>query len=210
MERAIFQCICSLIRHRLDSGLHCSTDRAIDAVYSVVIMSDPLSGGEFLDSSLLDDLALEDAESTASDNEEVLGPVGYDFEPIIAAGEDDSTDNNSASGSEDTDSLNGVELEDSDDGDLDPQQRLGNTNWCDCQNCGQMHTAIESVCCKEMNAVQYKLNQLDQGIEEQDHPCITMTQRFHWICVDSDALEVAMLSMADVRAENVQRPINSR
>ena len=115
---------------------------------------------------------------------------------------------NSASGSEVSLSDVSVDLEDADDVDLDPEQRPGNTTWCDCQNCGTMDTVKESVCCQEVNAIKYKL--LEQQDKEQDLSCITKSHRFHWICVDSDVLEVAMLSMADIRADSFQRPINSR
>ena len=55
-------------------------------------MAEPITQGEFLNSCVLDNLALEDTESTASESEEVAGPVGYDFEPVIATGETYSVD----------------------------------------------------------------------------------------------------------------------
>ena len=84
-------------------------------------------------------------------------------------------------------------------------QRQGTTNWCLCEKCGPMPTDKESLCCQELSALDHRLQQ-----EEVDLSCITLDQRFFWGCLDSELLEVAMLSMADLRAERLQRPINSR
>ena len=39
--------------------------------------------------------------------------------------------------------------------------------------------------------------------------CITMPRAFRMLCGEREVLEVAMLSLRDVRAETLERPINS-
>ncbi|XP_053170896.1 uncharacterized protein zgc:195170 [Scomber japonicus] len=43
----------------------------------------------------------------------------------------------------------------------------------------------------------------------RDHSCITMVRSFGMLCLEVDVLEVAMLSLKDVRAETLERPVNS-
>ena len=52
----------------------------------------------------------------------------------------------------------------------------------------------------------HKLHDEEYG----DFCCITINPRYSWICLDSETLEVAMLSMADVKADKLERPISSR
>ena len=67
-----------------------------------------------------------------------------------------------------------------------------------------MLTARESICCQESGPLTPTLN---------DGECFTTNSpRFYWICVDVDALEVAMLSTADMihEVDRLLRPIASR
>lgn len=80
------------------------------------------------------------------------------------------------------------------------QERLGNITWCQCGHCTPMPTVTESVCCQEAG--------LDHML--RDHSCITMVRSFGMLCLEVDVLEVAMLSLKDVRAETLERPVNSR
>ena len=88
------------------------------------------------------------------------------------------------------------------DPDHTPDPSLGNTDWCSCGNCIPMLTARESICCQESGPLTPKLS---------DGECITTNSpRFYWICMDVDALEVAMLSIADMKVDRLLRPIASR
>ena len=80
------------------------------------------------------------------------------------------------------------------------QGRVGNVTWCQCGYCTPMPTVPESVCCQEAG--------LDHLL--RDHSCITMVRTFSILCREVDVLEVAMLSLKDVRAETLERPVNSR
>ena len=108
---------------------------------------------------------------------------------------------------DESDNRSSDDSDESEDGDLNPgQHRLGTTNWCTCHNCGSMPTVMECLCCREVHSVEHKL-QPENGPELS---CLTDNQRFYWICLDRDALEVAMLYMADLKANRLERPVTSR
>lgn len=79
-------------------------------------------------------------------------------------------------------------------------ERVGNTTWCRCGCCAAMPTVTESICCEEAD-----LEHVMRG-----QTCITGVRTFGLLCREVDVLEVAMLSLKDVRAETLERPINSR
>ena len=148
---------------------------------------------------------MEDENSCSEESEDYVslldvGLVGYAFEPVIASGDIEiSSDGESESGQESQED-NGAGA-----ADPDPEHRLEISNGCVCRNCTFMPTVKGPACCQETNAVEYKLHG-----DHEDFDCITAVPRFYWICLDSENLEVAMLSMADIKAERLQRPINSR
>ncbi len=80
------------------------------------------------------------------------------------------------------------------------EERFGNTSWCKCGHCSAMPTTVESVCCHEAD--------LDNVLGELS--CITLSRTFQMLCGERDVLEVAMLSLREVRAERLERPISSR
>uniref|UniRef100_A0A3B4UNJ6 P2X purinoreceptor 7 intracellular domain-containing protein n=1 Tax=Seriola dumerili TaxID=41447 RepID=A0A3B4UNJ6_SERDU len=73
------------------------------------------------------------------------------------------------------------------------EERVGNTTWCRCGGCPPMPTVSESICCQEA------------GLEHvlRGHSCITVECTFSILCREVDVLEVAMLSLKDVRAESL-------
>ncbi|XP_039650535.1 P2X purinoceptor 7-like [Perca fluviatilis] len=81
-----------------------------------------------------------------------------------------------------------------------PLDRLGGSDWCVCGRCRSMDTAIESICCREVN--------LDHLL--MDVQCITMHRSFRMLCGEREVLEVAMLSLRDVQTETLERPVSSR
>ena len=166
--------------------------------FQIVIMADFSTASEVLNLTLEDlssDTEYYNSDESVSVESDDHGPLGYALEPLIPTNELDS--DNSAS------DLQESELEES--GDENPELgRIGNTDWCTCQNCGLMPTVKESVCCQEMT-LDHKLH-----LENEDLSCILKHPRFGWICLDSEALEVAMLSMADLKADHLHRPISSR
>lgn len=87
-----------------------------------------------------------------------------------------------------------------DEGERDVSERTGNNRWCLCGVCVPMSTDMESVCCHEMN-----LGHLIKNIR-----CITSNPTCQMLSLERDVLEVAMLSLRDIRAETLERPINSR
>ncbi|KAL2098293.1 hypothetical protein ACEWY4_007500 [Coilia grayii] len=78
-------------------------------------------------------------------------------------------------------------------------ERVGNTAWCSCGHCTAMPTPWESVCCQEAH-LGHLLGELR---------CITQSRTYEMLCCERDVLEVAMLSLREVRAETLDRPINS-
>ena len=71
-----------------------------------------------------------------------------------------------------------------------------------------MPRVVESLCCKEISALGDKLHNAEDAAK--DSSCIIQSPRFYWICLNSDALIMALLSMADVRVNTLVRPISSR
>jgi len=63
-----------------------------------------------------------------------------------------------------------------------------------------MDTAPESICCREVN-----LGHLLIG-----EKCITMHRSFRMLFGERNVLKEAMLTLMDVRAETLDRPISSR
>lgn len=163
-----------------DAGLHPSTS-----------MAENTPPGEFSESF------------SDSEIEREIGPLAYAFEPIQLGRDSDEDESNS-----DSDSDSGTDSEEDGDGpEPDPDHRLGNTHWCTCANCGPMTTVKECLCCQDIPAIQEKL--VDNA-QEDDLQCITHNVRFYWICLDSEALETAMLSMSNLRADSLVKPMNSR
>ena len=62
-----------------------------------------------------------------------------------------------------------------------------------------MSRVAESLYCKEISALENKFRNAEDAAK--DCSCITQSPRFHWICLDSEALGVALLSMADIRRD---------
>ncbi len=84
----------------------------------------------------------------------------------------------------------------------DPRaHRLNNTDWCLCGKCTILPTSRECKCCHEENDV---ANKILKGTQ-----CVTENQAFQNICMDFDALEVALLLIAHVRVDSLKRPLNS-
>ena len=126
-----------------------------------------------------------------------VGPIGYGFEPVRINSDSDqnsSTDLGSTS--------TGRQIED----DGDPNIRLGNSDWCFCTQC--CPRMVESFYCKEILALEDKLCNAEDAAK--DCSCITQSLRIYWICLGSEALNVALLTMADARADTLVRPISSR
>ena len=83
----------------------------------------------------------------------------------------------------------------------DEPDRTASTDWCSCTRCSRMPTVDECKCCREMGDICHRMGELE---------CITKHPKFPIICLDIDVLEVGLLSMRDLRAETLIRPISSR
>ncbi|WAR05113.1 P2RX7-like protein [Mya arenaria] len=97
--------------------------------------------------------------------------VPYQFEPL---NRDDLIE----------DDINRLDLHDGDDG-----NRIGNTNWCRCNSCIAMHTERESVCCRDVEQTNFKLDVFNE--EAHDIECITDHPGFGTVCLDRYVLETA-------------------
>ncbi len=87
------------------------------------------------------------SEAEFLDNLDGLGVQPYMFEP-----ERQPEDVSSASSSDSSDDSS----EESDGGDGNGDGRVGNTDWCQCEQCGQMPTKVESFCCQELGELNEK------------------------------------------------------
>lgn len=78
------------------------------------------------------------------------------------------------------------------------EDRQGSTQWCMCGACVPMDTQLESVCCQELTLNHLRLGQ-----------CITHNQHFKMLCLEREVLDVSLLLMRDIRADTLERPVNS-
>ncbi|XP_063398773.1 P2X purinoceptor 7-like [Mytilus trossulus] len=128
------------------------------------------------DNSYASDLSLSFQSSSFESIEEVDPPTvseddiqPYQFEPELSDGNSDDGRNNASL-----------------DGDDDMEQRLGNTNWCDCGNCESMPKAEECICCQELRRVTEKMEELTTPVS-----CITNHPGFEPVCLNQYVLETA-------------------
>ncbi|XP_073451281.1 P2X purinoceptor 7-like [Aquarana catesbeiana] len=66
-------------------------------------------------------------------------------------------------------------------------ERIGNTNWCSCERCIKMPTQVESICCREVDAV-------DACIPE-GHQCITQADTFLSQIVHHEHVRIANIAI---------------
>ncbi|XP_022101364.1 P2X purinoceptor 7-like [Acanthaster planci] len=80
----------------------------------------------------------------------------------------------------------GGSVSDSDTDDEEHVARLGNNNWCECEQCTPMPSVRESKCCKEIDAV---LRMTESFVLDLD--CITEHPGFRTVCLDRWVLDTA-------------------
>ena len=81
--------------------------------------------------------------------------------------------------------------------------RVGNVSWCSCGNCVPMSTHVESLCCAEVPAIQHR-------VPDPVGTCVTEHKDFVAVCTNRAVLDVGLLSLHDLRADSLIRPIASR
>lgn len=87
---------------------------------------------------------------------------------------------------------------DADEYEEDPS-RVGNSVWCRCQHCIPMPTALESVCCKE----------IDKALENMaGHSCITEHTAFNIYCEDPMYVNISMRMIGDVKVPPPEKDIS--
>lgn len=134
--------------------------------------------------------SLSDSDIEMLENLCLEGPVGFAYEPrILKTTETENKQQVAATNP-------------GPDHNPDPRpDRLQNTDWCQCGNCTVMATSRECKCCHDESEIDNKIL--------SDTVCVTQNPSLYNICVDYDALLVAMLLNAYARVETLQRPINS-
>lgn len=138
------------------------------------------------------------------------GPQPYAFEPIIRANSEWSQESEDSQNtditSDDESDIEGTNNEGRDNDEPEGGQRFTNHSWCSCGNCSvaTLTYNTECICCQEIAAISHKLS-----TEEEDLMCITSNVYFGTFCLDVEALDLALLTMADVKAESLIRPISS-
>ena len=76
----------------------------------------------------------------------------------------------------------------------------GSEQWCTCQNCQSMPSAIENQCCQQ-NSICAKLG---------GDACITESEKFKKLCFDVDFLEVVLCAINDRPGEKAPKNITNR
>ena len=132
--------------------------------------------------------------------EKPRGPLAYGFHPVCEPRSERVETSSPGSSSPllwDSDSGASLDFEDED------VSRINNVAWCVCGHCIPMTTHIESVCCREITAVQHRIPDLSRA-------CMTDHADFAVVCTNRAVLEVGLMSMCDLRADSLVRPIASR
>ena len=90
--------------------------------------------------------------------------------------------------------------------DNDTVDRLSSRTWCTCNRCTCnrchiMPSERECRCCREGNALDWKM----YGLQ-----CITDHENFGAVCLNVDVLRTAVVSMNDVRRGDITEPLSNR
>ncbi|KAK5890103.1 hypothetical protein CesoFtcFv8_013667 [Champsocephalus esox] len=126
-------------------------------------------------------------------------PMAYAYEPIQSAESAESTDGSELAEftSSSTDSVSEEEDVAQNPG------RMDNTDWCTCNNCVVMPSENECRCCWGIG-IDHMLNSDGNNLQ-----CIMEHRLFPVVSIENDMLAIAMVSLRDVRAATLERPINS-
>ena len=78
--------------------------------------------------------------------------------------------------------------------------RFRDLSWCKCGSCSVATLSHEEVClcCHEILAIQHIIL-----LEEEELNCITANVYFPIFCCDVESLDLALLSMADIKADSL-------
>ena len=80
-------------------------------------------------------------------------------------------------------------------------ERMQDTTWCSCMCCSVMPSVLECLCCREIG----------KGELMSGEACISTTERFQTICLDTDVLTINLLMIHDTLTMGpLQRPIPTR
>ena len=123
-------------------------------------------------------------------------PMAYAFEPIAAGGQ--TLPDASDSSNEDSE----VEYSQQEPG---VASRFDDLSWYKCGNCSVATLSREEkcLCCHEISAVQHRI-----PLEEEELNCISANVYFPMFCCDVESLDLALLSMAAIKADSFTRSIS--
>ena len=108
----------------------------------------------------------------------------YQFEPTYS-----NEDREQSSSSEDESSTSTARINDD------------TVSCCTCGKCVTMERERENICCKEITQVVAKL---------AEHNCITETENYENVCLNTAVLETALVAMVDFGFAPVPDPITNR
>ena len=79
-------------------------------------------------------------------------------------------------------------------------------SWCKCGSCSvaTLSHEAECLCCHEILAIQQIIL-----LEEEELNCTTANVYFPIFCCDVESLDLALMSMADIKAASLTGPIAS-
>ena len=88
-----------------------------------------------------------------------------------------------------------------------PEVKRNFTNCCRCDECEEMPTVVENVCCMNNSVIGSNLPTLDST---STFSCITKVEAFPVVCLCKDILEIQLCTIRDLIAEKMQHAISNR
>ena len=82
--------------------------------------------------------------------------------------------------------------------------RRENSSWCLCGRCVVMPTALECVCCREVEAVRSKLT------SNATVQCISQHHEFKGVCIEQYVLRAVATLLHDEQCRPLEDPISNR
>ncbi|XP_071959428.1 P2X purinoceptor 7-like [Antedon mediterranea] len=82
-------------------------------------------------------------------------------------------------------------------------RKVNKEEWCQCGRCELMDTAVECLCCREIENVRAKMN---IG-SENEMACILDHFEFEFVCLHPAVIRTALVARTDIRRDSIVDPI---
>ena len=117
-----------------------------------------------------------------------LAPYDYEPEQAISSEERDSSDYESSSDSSDSSENENEDLQ---------LGRVGNKEWCNCDQCKREIRDVDSLCCTEVAAI----------VEEkfEGKKCVTLAKEFELLCLNKTILKNVLVGLHETRGDFLEQ-----